>query len=85
MVAVAPLFPTATIRRASGPAIVISAPNADKAPYVRALSVDGKPWSKTWLPESFALRGGKLEYTMSEKADVTWGTAPADAPPSFHP
>jgi putative alpha-1,2-mannosidase len=85
LLVVAPLFPSATIHRASGPTIAIRAPDADRAPYVRALRVDGKPQSKTWLPESFALRGGVLDYTMSERPDATWGIAPEDAPPSFHP
>ena len=53
------------------------------APWVRRLRVDGVPSTRPWLPESFAARGGRLDYDLSSIPDVRWGSAPGDAPPSF--
>jgi putative alpha-1,2-mannosidase len=47
--------------------------------------LDGQPWHKPWLPESFALHGGTLHFTLGSDPDKTWGGDPADAPPSFPP
>jgi len=82
----APLFPRAIIRRASGPTIAIEAPDAAPAAgFVRGLTVDGKPWSRSWLPESFVASGGKLTFAVSAEADPSWASSPADRPPSFGP
>ncbi len=79
-----PLFPTATIRRAHGRSITINAPAAAlDAPYVQSLRVNGKATTKTWLPESFVERGGRLDFALGTTANTTWGSAPADAPPSW--
>jgi len=81
-----PLFPSIVVRRANGPILTIAAPRAGAgAPYVRRLRVDGVRSTRPWLPESFAARGGRLDYDLSSIPDVRWGSAPADAPPSFPP
>ena len=80
-----PLFPHITIARAAGAAIAIDAPEARAAaPYVAALRVDGRTWTKPWLPESFVADGGHLEFDLAT-APGSWGRAPSDAPPSFPP
>jgi predicted alpha-1,2-mannosidase len=83
----APLFPRAVIRRGNGVAIAIDAPAAAApAGYVHALTVDGRPVTRAWLPESFVAAGGALGFTVSDAPDRSgWGVAPADRPPSFPP
>jgi predicted alpha-1,2-mannosidase len=84
LVLASPLFSRITIRSDDGRLIEVSAPQAaTDAPYVQSLRVDGRPATKPWLPASFALRGGRLDYTLSTTANTTWGSDPADAPPSF--
>jgi putative alpha-1,2-mannosidase len=62
--------------------VKIHAPAADASHrYITRLMVNGRPQTKTWLPESFALRGGSLDFTLSQSPDKNWGTD--DAPPSF--
>ncbi|MFI5779904.1 GH92 family glycosyl hydrolase [Nocardia sp. NPDC051570] len=79
-----PLFTSATITRPGGRTITVDAPNAGPGrPYVTALAVNGQSWTKPWLPESFVTNGGTLDYTLSGTADPAWGSAAADAPPSF--
>ena len=78
-----PLFPGITVHRAGGD-IHITAPGAAPgSPYVTALRVNGKSWSQTWLPESFATQGGTLEFKLGTAPDKQWGSANNAAPPSF--
>jgi predicted alpha-1,2-mannosidase len=80
-----PLFPKAVVHRAGGD-VTIEAPDADRENlYVRALTLDGRPWSKPWLPASFAQHGGTLRFALGAQPDRHWGSDPADAPPSFPP
>ncbi|MFE9093586.1 GH92 family glycosyl hydrolase [Streptomyces sp. NPDC007264] len=79
-----PLFPRVTIDRPHGNDIEIRAEGAGTAsPYVRSLTVDGRPSRRPWLPASFVRDGGRLDYVLSAAPDRGWGTDPADAPPSF--
>jgi putative alpha-1,2-mannosidase len=45
--------------------------------------VNGKPESKTWLPESFAVKGGTLDFDLTNMPDKSWGVNRGDEPPSF--
>jgi predicted alpha-1,2-mannosidase len=79
-----PLFPNIKINRDHGRDIVITAPKAAAdAPYVQRLRVNGRDSTKTWVPESFVQRGGKLDFTLSTTPNTSWGSSPGDAPPSF--
>lgn len=78
-----PLFSSITVHRPAGD-LHILAPSASKdSPYIHQLLVDGKPSTHTFLPETFALHGGTLTFTLAPTPDKSWGTAPTDAPPSF--
>ncbi|MBU6477279.1 MAG: GH92 family glycosyl hydrolase, partial [Xanthomonadaceae bacterium] len=80
-----PLFPRAVIHRLGGD-VTINAPDANQSNvYLHALTLDSQPWHKPWLPESFALHGGTLHFTLGADPDKAWGSDPADAPPSFPP
>jgi predicted alpha-1,2-mannosidase len=79
-----PLFPQITVHRASGQSITIKAPGASADTYyVQSLKVNGSASDRAWLPESFVAKGGTLDYTLGSSPNTTWGSAPADAPPSF--
>lgn len=79
-----PEFTGAVITRPGGQVITIHAPAAAVSrPYVSALSVDGRVWTKPWLPESFVADGGTLDYTLSAAPNPGWGAGAGDAPPSF--
>ena len=66
--------------------MTIRAPQARiDTPYVQSLRVNGQVSTKPWLPESFVANGGELDFTLSASPNLTWGSAPADAPPSFRP
>lgn len=86
-----PLFEKAVIGRPGGRVTIDAKGAAADAPYVTALTLDGKPWTKPWLPARFARQGGSLGYTLSATAvpargaAPAWGSAAEDAPPSFGP
>ncbi|WP_410569114.1 GH92 family glycosyl hydrolase [Amycolatopsis sp. cmx-4-61] len=83
LVLASPLFPKITLTRATGQRITITAPGASSSvKYVQHLRVNGEPSTKPWLPESFALNGGRLDFTLGT-SPTSWGAGKADAPPSF--
>jgi len=78
-----PLFPHVTITSPGGPTIDLRAPEAaDGTPYVHGLFVDGVATTKTWidLPQTGTLQ---LDFALGSTADKRWGSASADAPPSY--
>ncbi|POX45511.1 alpha-mannosidase [Streptomyces sp. Ru71] len=84
LVLASPLFPRIEIRRPYGNDISVRAPGAAAdTPYVHALRVNGRSSDRAWLPASFVRNGGRLDYTLAGTPDRTWGSDPADAPPSF--
>jgi putative alpha-1,2-mannosidase len=80
-----PVFTQMKIHRAAGNIEIVAKGAGPGKPYVHGIRVNGKETSKTWLPESFTLKGGTLVFDLSERPDRTWGTHPGDEPPSFSP
>lgn len=80
-----PLFAQATVHLPSGNALLIKGDGAgDTSPYVTSLSVNGKPATQTWVSAGDVLTaGGVMRYTLSSQPDTAWGSAAADAPPSY--
>ncbi|MEV5750460.1 GH92 family glycosyl hydrolase [Actinoallomurus sp. NPDC052308] len=82
----APLFSTVRMNL-GGRTVTISAPGASSTTYVHALSVNGRPWSRAWLPGSLLAGGGPghvaLDFRLADKPDTRWGAAPGDEPPSY--
>ena len=80
-----PTFPSIIVHRQAGKDIHILASAASPTHiYIQSLTLNNRPHSQTFLPESFALQGGTLRFTLSDNPHQTWGTHPGDAPPSFH-
>jgi putative alpha-1,2-mannosidase len=78
-----PLFPKAVVRRAAGAVTILGEGAGPGRPYVQAVSVDGAIWSRPWLPESFALKGGRLDFRLGPQPNQAWGADLRDQPPSF--
>lgn len=77
-----PLFTHVDLRSEDGRRILVDAPNARAdAPYVRALRVNGHPFSKTWVT---APKRGTLHLTYDlGSAPAAWGSAKGGEPPSY--
>jgi predicted alpha-1,2-mannosidase len=83
LVLASPQFPQTTITRGNGKTITITAAGAsDSAKYVQSLRVNGTATTKPWLTSAFVASGGTLDFTLGTAAS-SWGSAAADAPPSF--
>ncbi len=83
LVFTSPGFPKATIQLANGNAININAPGASPSTYyVQGLKLNGRPYSKTWVDYSTLANGASLDWTLGT-TPTSWGSAPADAPPSY--
>ena len=59
-----PLFERAEMRVAGGRLIVEARGNAPDRPYVRAVSWNGRPWTKSWIPHAAIAAGGRLVFEM---------------------
>jgi len=90
-----PLFPRATVHLGSGARWEITAAGAGPdRPYIRGLSVDGRPVNRPWLTlEPIAQASGSqvidagrgvthIDFRLSDRPDHSWGAAAADAPPA---
>jgi predicted alpha-1,2-mannosidase len=80
-----PLFPSITVHRPAGDLHITAPAAATNSPYVQSLTLNGAATTRTFLPESTTLHGGRLNFVLSDTPNKTWGTAPTDAPPSFTP
>jgi len=78
-----PLFQKITIHRPTGDIQIDAKSAATNTPYIQGLKLNGKPTTKTWLPESFALKGGHLDFDLGDAPNKSWGIHPGDEPPSF--
>ena len=80
-----PLFSKITVHRTGGDIVIDANGAATNSPYVQSVKVNGKNWTKTWLPENFVEHGGTIDFELSASPNKGWGTAVEDSPPSFEP
>jgi putative alpha-1,2-mannosidase len=79
-----PLFSQVIVHRGNGITLTVNGNGASTAnKYVQSLTVNGVSSTKPWLPESLVTGGGTLTFTLGATPNTTWGSSPADAPPSF--
>jgi len=78
----APSFEKVQVSLGSGHTLTINAPGATGERYIAGLSVDGVAQTSTAVPDGWQDHDTTLDFTMSATA-TDWGTAAADAPPSF--
>ncbi|HEY0335662.1 MAG TPA: GH92 family glycosyl hydrolase [Stenotrophomonas sp.] len=80
-----PLFKQSTLALGNGKQLVVrAANNSARNVYVQSLKVNGKPWTKTWIPHQLLVQGATLDFDMGP-APSRWGSRPQDAPPSLTP
>lgn len=83
LVLAAPLFPQAVVHLNGGDLVIRGQGAAADAPYVQSLTVNGEPWQRPWLRFRNLARGATLDFRLAAKPNHRWGSAPADAPPSY--
>jgi len=73
----------ATLSLAGGKKLEIEAKNNSSAnKYIQKITLNGKPYSKSYITHQDLVKGGKLVFEMGDKPSSTWGVAPADRPKS---
>ncbi len=78
-----PLFDRATITLSDGKKFVVTAKmNGPQRPYIRSASLNGSPFSKTYLEHGQIVSGGELIFEMTSAPDYKWATAPESRPGS---
>jgi predicted alpha-1,2-mannosidase len=71
----APLFNKITLQLENGNQFVIDAANNSKENlFVSGISLNGKSWDKNYITHEDLLKGGNLNFTMSNQPDKTRGT-----------
>ncbi|GAA2208689.1 GH92 family glycosyl hydrolase [Nonomuraea monospora] len=76
-----PMFQKAWIKRGNGRTITVTAPQAaPDAIYVQDVKVNGRAYTKSWLPESLLNQGGEVAVNVGATANQQWATAAADLP-----
>ncbi len=73
-----PVFTRVDLNRANGVRLVIT--SSTTAPYVQSVRLDGRPLSRSWLPESFTQRGGTVSFTTGPTPNTSWATSAASLP-----
>jgi predicted alpha-1,2-mannosidase len=78
-----PMFDSIDVSLGDGKQLFENAPGARTySYYVQGVEFDGSQWSNAFLSARAFSKGGTLDWTLSKSPDTTWGSAPADAPPS---
>jgi hypothetical protein len=89
----APIFSRAEFDIPGRPRVTISAPGASTSSYIQGVTVNGRPSPAAWLNGTiFGVSGVSgapaagttdIAFGLAAMASTSWGTAPADAPPSY--
>ncbi len=83
-----PQFPHAVVRLGAigdrqGGTLTIDAPGTtDARRYPAAVTLDGRPVRRTWLPRAAVAHGGRLAFDVTARP-TRWGTGAGAAPPSI--
>ncbi|MBR7168467.1 MAG: glycoside hydrolase family 92 protein, partial [Bacteroidales bacterium] len=78
-----PMFDNATIHLENGKDIVIVAKNqSDNNKYIKAIKLNGKDYTKSYITYNDIKDGAIIEFTMSSKPNMEFGVAKEDCPKS---
>ena len=76
-----PLAQQSTISLASGKQFVVKANNLNGSNiYIQKATLNGIPYTHSYITHADILKGGVLELFMDNKPSSTWGILPADMP-----
>lgn len=80
----APLFSKITLALENGKTLVIQAPaNSEVNRYVQSVSFNGRSWTATWLDHAALMKGGVIDFDMTDIPNIKRLYEPADFPYSF--
>jgi putative alpha-1,2-mannosidase len=62
---------------------VIAQNNSDRNKYIQSATLNGKPYTKSFITHANILDGGVLQLEMGSKPGKKWGTKITDVPSSM--
>ncbi|UOQ68595.1 GH92 family glycosyl hydrolase [Hymenobacter volaticus] len=78
-----PVVNRASVALGNGKTLAIEVKNNGPAnKYIQRVSLNGKPYSKSYILHKDLVAGGKLVFEMGNKPSITWGVAKQDRPQS---
>jgi predicted alpha-1,2-mannosidase len=86
LAATTPLFPQAELQLPHGRTVITAPGVSDTNLHVQALTVNGHPSQRDWLPVSDLLGNAsttRLNFALTSQATPSWATGAEDEPPSY--
>ncbi len=81
-----PLFPRMSVAVAAGRTFTVEARgNSPLNRYIQAATLNGKPFTRTWISHQELVGGGTLTLEMGPQPNEHWGSGEADGPPRCLP
>ncbi|MDR0790244.1 MAG: GH92 family glycosyl hydrolase [Bacteroidales bacterium] len=77
-----PLFDKAVINLENGKTFTINATGAEHKQYVKSLTLNGKPYNKSYITYDQIMAGGTLTFEMSNEPNKSFGAVLSDRPHS---
>ena len=79
-----PIFAKSIIRLSGGKEFTVIANHVSaRNKYIQSAQLNGKPLNKPWFQQADIADGGTLILEMGDSPNISWGSAPLDAPPSM--
>ncbi|UKJ07039.1 GH92 family glycosyl hydrolase [Solitalea lacus] len=79
-----PILNEAKINLQGGKSFVIKAENNSKENiYIQSVTLNGKPYAKTYITHNDIIKGGSLVFTMGKQPNTKFGSMATAAPPSM--
>lgn len=76
-----PLFPAVSINLENGKTFKVIAENvSDKNIYIQSTTLDGKPYTKSYIQHADIINGGTLVFKMGSEPNKQWGLDTKDRP-----
>jgi len=80
-----PMFDEVTIQLPAGRQMVIKTKNNRKDhPYIQSVTLNGNPYTKSYIDHAVLMQGGVLEFAMGDKPNKQWGNMPDSWPSSVN-
>ncbi len=79
-----PVFQSTTFAPSAGKKFTIKAnKNSSTNGYIQSATLNGKPFTRTYLLHQEIINGGELVLEMGPQPNKNWGTGKSDVPPSL--
>jgi predicted alpha-1,2-mannosidase len=79
-----PIFDKSVIRLGNGKEFTVIANHVSgRNKYIQSAQLNGQILNRPWFRHSEIADGGTLELEMGDRSNLSWGSAPKDAPPSM--